>query len=212
MSARRIVDIVIAAIALAVLAPLLVVVGVFVRSTSPGPVLFRQRRVGEGGRLFDLLKFRTMWDGTRGPRVTRVGDARVTPVGGYLRCLKLDELPQFVNVLRGDMTLVGPRPEVPEYLARLGVLGNAYAAVRPGLADAATLAFYDEGALLAQAPDPERYYLETILPAKARLSITYARQRSLTTDIRLFLALVRRVVGLRPSTFPLVVPTSPEDE
>jgi lipopolysaccharide/colanic/teichoic acid biosynthesis glycosyltransferase len=195
MSARRIVDLVIAAVALAVLAPLLVVVALLVRSTSPGPVLFRQRRVGEDGRLFDLLKFRTMWNGTGGPRVTRVGDPRVTLVGDYLRRLKLDELPQLVNVLRGDMTLIGPRPEVPEYLASLGEVGTDYAALRPGLADAATLEFYDEGALLAQAPNPERYYLHTILPEKARRSIAYARQRTLTSDVRLVLGLAGRILG-----------------
>jgi len=198
MSPRRIVDLTIAGVALTLLAPVLAVVALLVRWSSPGPVFFRQRRVGEGGQLFALLKFRTMWEGASGPRVTGARDARVTPVGGYLRRTKIDELPQLVNVLRGDMTLLGPRPEVPEYLARLGAAGAPYAALRPGLADAATLAFYDEGALLARASDPERYYLERILPMKARLSVAYARERTVTTDLRLVVALARRVLGLRP--------------
>jgi len=195
MTLRRVIDVVVSALALILLAPLLALVALAVRLTSPGPVLFRQTRVGQAGRPFVLLKFRTMWHGTGGPHVTGAADRRVTPVGVWLRRAKVDELPQLVNVLRGDMTLVGPRPEMPEYLERLGAAGAAYAAVRPGLADAATLAFYDEADELARAPDPERHYVDVILPAKARLSISYARERSLATDLRLAWALGRRMLG-----------------
>jgi len=137
-----------------------------------------------------------MWQGVGGPGVTHASDARVTPVGTRLRRWKLDELPQLLNVLRGDMTLLGPRPEVPEYLAGLGPAGGAYVAVRPGLADPATRPFYDEEQLLARAPHPERYYVESILPAKARMSITYAQERTLASDLRLAWALLRRILHL----------------
>ena len=164
--------------------------------TSPGGAFFRQARVGRGGRPFVLLKLRTMREGTDGPRVTGAADTRVTPLGAQLRRWKLDELPQLVNVLRGDMTLIGPRPEVPEYLAQLGAKGDDYAAVQPGLADAATLAFYDEPDLLANASDPERFYVERLLPEKTRLSVAYARKRTLATDLRLAWALLRRIAGV----------------
>jgi lipopolysaccharide/colanic/teichoic acid biosynthesis glycosyltransferase len=196
---RRVIDVAVTGVALVALSPLLVAVAIGVRLGSPGPVLFRQPRVGRGGRPFTLLKFRTMWDGATGPSVTRAADTRVTPFGAWLRRWKLDELPQLLNVLRGDMTLLGPRPEVPRYLARLGAMGREYAAIQPGLADAATLAYYDEGALLAQAADPERHYLQHILPEKARLSIIYARERTLASDVRLLCSLARRIAGLAPA-------------
>jgi lipopolysaccharide/colanic/teichoic acid biosynthesis glycosyltransferase len=195
MTLRRVIDVVVSAVALVVLAPLLAVVALAVRLTSPGPVLFRQTRVGQAGRPFVLLKFRTMWHGALGPHVTGTADRRVTPVGAWLRRAKIDELPQLVNVVRGDMTLIGPRPEVPRYLDALGARGRDYAAVRPGLADAATLVYYDEAALLAGAADPERHYVEVILPDKVRLSVDYARRRTALTDVRLVWTLARRILG-----------------
>jgi lipopolysaccharide/colanic/teichoic acid biosynthesis glycosyltransferase len=200
VTVRRLIDIVVAGAALVVVGPVIALLAVAVRLGSPGPAFFRQARVGRGGRPFMLLKLRTMWDGASGPRVTGATDARVTPLGAWLRRWKLDELPQLVNVVGGDMTLLGPRPEVPEYLSRLGPAGSEYAAVTPGLADPATLRFYDEGALLAASPEPERYYLERILPEKARVSIAYARERTLATDLRLAWALGRRIVGLPVTT------------
>jgi len=128
-----------------------------------------------------------------------MSDARVTPVGAWLRRWKVDELPQLVNVLRGDMSLVGPRPEVPEYLAAVGEAGRAYASVEPGLADPATLAFYDEATLLAAAADPERHYVEVVLPQKIRLSVAYARERGLASDLRLLWAIALRIAGIRPA-------------
>jgi lipopolysaccharide/colanic/teichoic acid biosynthesis glycosyltransferase len=192
---RRVLDVLVAGAALTVLAPLLAAVGIAVRLGSAGPALFRQTRVGCGGTPFALFKFRTMWQDAAGPSVTGAADARVTPIGAWLRRWKIDELPQLVNVLRGDMTLIGPRPEVPRYLAALGALGRDYAAVRPGLADAATLVYYDEAALLASVADPERHYVEVILPDKIRLSVDYARRRTALTDARLVWTLARRIVG-----------------
>jgi lipopolysaccharide/colanic/teichoic acid biosynthesis glycosyltransferase len=199
MTVRRLVDVAVSAAALAVLAPVLGVAALAVRATSAGPALFRQPRVGRGGRPFVLLKLRTMRHGVGGPRVTGADDARVTLVGAWLRRWKVDELPQLVNVLRGDMSLIGPRPEVPEYLAVAGEAGRAYASVQPGLADAATLAFYDEAALLAAAPDPERHYVDVILPQKIRLSVAYARERGLASDVRLLWAIALRIAGIRPA-------------
>jgi lipopolysaccharide/colanic/teichoic acid biosynthesis glycosyltransferase len=192
---RRALDVLVAGAALVVLAPLLAAVGIAVRLGSPGPALFRQTRVGRGGAPFTLFKFRTMWQDAAGPSVTGAADARVTSLGAWLRRWKIDELPQLVNVVRGDMTLIGPRPEVPRYLDALGARGRDYAAFRPGLADAATLVYYDEAALLAGAADPERHYVEVILPDKVRLSVDYARRRTALTDVRLVWTLARRIVG-----------------
>ena len=202
MTARRTVDVAVAGVALVLLAPLLPIVALAVRLTSPGAALFRQPRVGRGGRPFMLLKFRTMRDGAGGPSVTRAGDARVTPLGALLRRWKIDEVPQLANVLRGDMSLIGPRPEIPDYLARLGAAGAAYAAVQPGLADAATVAYYDEADVLARAADPERYYLDVILPEKIRLSVAYARERTFGSDLRLLWAITRRIAGFGPPRPP----------
>jgi lipopolysaccharide/colanic/teichoic acid biosynthesis glycosyltransferase len=195
MSGRRMVDLMVAGLVLAVMGPVLAGLALAVRMTSSGPALFRQNRVGRGGRPFALLKLRTMYAGSAGPRLTQARDGRITPLGAWLRRWKLDELPQLLNVLRGDMSLIGPRPEVPEYLARLPDRGHAYTAVAPGLADAATLAYYDEAERLARATDPERHYVEVILPEKARLSVEYAARRTLASDLRLAWALVRRVGG-----------------
>jgi lipopolysaccharide/colanic/teichoic acid biosynthesis glycosyltransferase len=192
---RRALDVLVAGAALVVLAPHLAAVAIAVRLGSPGPALFRQTRVGRGGAPFTLFKFRTMWRGAAGPSVTGAADARVTPIGAWLRRWKIDELPQLVNVVRGDMTLIGPRPEVPRYLDALGARGRDYAAVRPGLADAATLVYYDEAALLAGVADPERHYVEVILPDKVRLSVDYARRRTALTDVRLVWTLARRILG-----------------
>jgi lipopolysaccharide/colanic/teichoic acid biosynthesis glycosyltransferase len=191
----RLVDVVVAGLGLALVLPVLAVLAAAVRLTSPGPALFRQLRVGRGGRPFMLLKLRTMRVAAEGPEVTVLGDARVTPLGRVLRRWKLDELPQLANVLRGDMSLIGPRPEVPRYLARMGALADEYLAVRPGLADPATLAFYDEAAELAAADDPERQYLDRILPEKMRLSVAYQRERTWWSDVRIAWALVRRLAS-----------------
>jgi lipopolysaccharide/colanic/teichoic acid biosynthesis glycosyltransferase len=192
---RRIVDVLIASAGLILAGPLLAALAIAIRATSPGPALFRQVRIGRGRTPFALLKLRTMTAGAAGPRLTQAGDRRVTPLGAWLRRWKLDELPQLLNVVRGDMSLIGPRPEVPEYLATLPDAGRAYTAVRPGLADAATLAFYDEADRLAAATDPERLYVDVILPAKARLSVEYAARRTLASDVRLLGALARRMLG-----------------
>ena len=154
-------DVVFAGAALAVLWPLLVLVGLVVKLDSPGPALYRQQRVGRDGRVFDIRKFRSMYVGPAGPHLTAWGhDPRVTRVGRWLRASNLDELPQLLNVLRGEMSLVGPRPEVPEYVALWSEDRRAIIlSVRPGITDPATVVLRNEAAILGAATDPERVYV-----------------------------------------------------
>ena len=196
--AKRLFDIAFAALALLLLGPLLLAVALWVRLDSPGPVFFRQQRVGQGGRLFAIYKFRTMGPDAEaaGPQITVGQDARITCAGVWLRRSKLDELPQFLNVLRGDMSVVGPRPEVPRYVAlypadvRASVLS-----VRPGITDLASIEYRDESALLARSSDPERTYVEQILPAKLRHAQRYVQTRSLWLDMRIIARTVLAVLG-----------------
>lgn len=189
LAAKRALDIAAAAVGLAATAPLLGAIAVVVRRTSPGPALFRQTRVGRDGKPFDMLKFRTMRvaaPGESGPQVTAGGDARITQVGRVLRRTKLDELPELLNVLRGDMSLVGPRPEVPKYVAHYSAEDKASVhSVRPGLTDPATVRFRSEEEILARAEDPERAYIEDVLPTKVRMYKDYLERASLLGDVRI---------------------------
>jgi lipopolysaccharide/colanic/teichoic acid biosynthesis glycosyltransferase len=185
--AKRLFDLLVAALALALLWPLLVAVALWIRLDSPGPALFRQQRVGRHGRLFAIHKFRTMVADApqRGPRITVGRDARITRAGAFLRHSKVDELPQLIDVLRGDMSLVGPRPELPAYLAHYPAdLRDKVLALRPGITDPVSLELADESDLLARAPDPEREYVEVLLPRKLRAAAAYAEQADLGTDLR----------------------------
>jgi lipopolysaccharide/colanic/teichoic acid biosynthesis glycosyltransferase len=167
--------------------PLLLVIALVVKASSRGPVLFRHRRLGRNSIPFDLLKFRTMHDRPSAPglALTFAGDPRVTAVGRFLRRMKLDELPQFLNVLRGEMALVGPRPDSPEYLAQLAPELKAVLALLPGITGTASLAFRHEEELLATVPPEqlERFYLEALLPQKIRLELGYARSASFSKDL-----------------------------
>lgn len=185
--AKRVFDLLGAGVALLLLAPLLAVVAVAIRLDSPGPVFFRQERVGRGGRPFRIHKFRTMRQDAPaiGPAVTVGRDPRITRVGHWLRDRRIDELPQFIDVLLGHMSLVGPRPEVPRYVAHYPpVLAARVLAVRPGITDPASLAHMDEAAMLAKAADPERAYLEQVLPGKLALQAEYASRATLWTDLQ----------------------------
>jgi lipopolysaccharide/colanic/teichoic acid biosynthesis glycosyltransferase len=195
---KRGLDLAISSIALTISAPLLLVIGVAIRLTSAGPVLFRQERIGRGGRSFRIWKFRTMVEGApdQGPAITARGDPRVTRLGLWLRRTKLDELPQLINVWLGDMSLVGPRPEVPRYVEGYSAEDRKVLAVRPGITDLASIAFRDEEAVLAQFPDREQAYVELLLPRKLALGREYVRQQSLAVDVTLLLRTV--AVVLRP--------------
>ncbi len=182
--AKRLFDLAGAALALLLLAPLLLVVALWVKLDSPGPVFYRQQRVGRHGVPFSIHKFRTMHHGAAGLPLTVGTDVRITRVGAYLRRTRLDELPQFIDVLTGHMSLVGPRPEVLRYVVHYpSGLREQALAVRPGMTDPASLAYIDEAALLAAAADPERTYIEQILPAKVAQAAAYAQQATLASDV-----------------------------
>ena len=184
--AKRLFDLLFAFAALLLLSPLLLLLALAIRLDSPGPVFFRQERVGRLGVLFRIHKFRTMRVGAQahGLAITVGQDARITRVGHWLRHYRLDELPQFVDVLLGRMSLVGPRPEVPRYVAHYPpALRARVLAVRPGITDPASLAHIDEASLLAAAADPEREYIERILPAKLALQAAYAERATLRSDL-----------------------------
>jgi len=181
---RRVVDVTVAGVLLIVLSPLLTVLVLLVRATSPGPGFFRQTRIGRHGRPFVLLKLRTMRaDAAAGPAITAGADPRITPLGARLRRAKLDELPQLWNVLRGDMSLVGPRPELPDYVARYTPAERAVLRARPGLTDPASLAWADEAATLATFADPQRAYARVVLPRKLALSLAYLERRTVWSDL-----------------------------
>ena len=188
--AKRLFDLLGAALALLLLAPLLLGVAAAVRWDSAGPVFFRQERVGRHGVPFRIHKFRTMCVDAQavGPQVTVGQDSRITRVGHWLRHYRIDELPQFIDVLQGTMSLVGPRPEVPRFVAHYPAdLKARVLAVRPGITDPASLAHIDEAALLAAAADPEREYVERILPRKLALQADYVVQATLASDLRVLL-------------------------
>lgn len=195
--AKRAMDLGLTLLALPVVLPVLAVVATWVRLDSPGPALFRQERVGRAGRPFCIHKFRTMrTDGGRGLQVTAAGDARVTRAGRWLRRAKLDELPQLIDVLKGDMSLVGPRPEVPRFMALYPAdVRRQILSVRPGITDRAAIEFRDEEQVLARAADPEATYVSHIMPVKQRYYLDYVAKRSVAGDLRIlldtFVALMR---------------------
>ena len=183
---KRAFDLLTACTGLLLLAPVLLSAAVWIKLDSPGPVLFRQERVGRGGRLFRIHKLRTMRQGgpASAPLITTQGDPRVTCAGRFLRKHRIDELPQLIDVLVGHMSLVGPRPEVPRYVAMYPPgLREAVLAVRPGITDPASLEFANESIFLAQASDPERAYVEEVLPRKLARQAAYAQEATLASDM-----------------------------
>ena len=191
---KRLFDAVAAGAGLALLSPVLLGIALAVRTHDGGPVLYRARRVGKDGQEFRLLKFRTMTpnaDGT-GPAVTRQGDVRVTRLGRFLRRTKLDELPQLLNVLQGDMSLVGPRPEDPRYVALYTPEQRQVLSVRPGITSAASLEYREEEALLV-GPNWEREYREKVMPDKIAIDLAYIRGRSFWSDLRLIARTIRAI-------------------
>lgn len=185
-AARRLLDVVAAAAGLILLSPLLLALALAIKLDSSGPVFYSARRVGRYGREFRLYKFRSMVaDADRhGPAITAAGDRRITRVGRFLRRTKLDELPQLINVLKGEMSLVGPRPEDPRYVALYTSEQRQVLEARPGITSAASLAFRHEEQLLA-GPDWETRYREHVLPTKLTIDLDYLAQRTLASDLRL---------------------------
>jgi lipopolysaccharide/colanic/teichoic acid biosynthesis glycosyltransferase len=198
---KRLLDIVVALTAVLVLAPVFGAIAVMVKLDSRGPVLFRQERIGRHFRPFRIYKFRTMKSGSAKALPITVGaDPRITRIGHFLRRSKIDELPQLFNVLKGDMSLVGPRPEVPYYVELFRSDYQEILRVRPGLTDLASLKYSDEAALLGRAENPEEEYIRRLLPDKIRLAKEYLRRSSFFFDMRLILDTACRFVGYRMSS------------
>lgn len=202
---KRWMDIIVASLGLVLLSPLLSLIALAVRISSGNPVIFRQWRTGRNGREFQLLKFRTMAVRcSEGPRLTQAGDSRVTPIGKWLRKLKLDELPQLVNVLRGEMSVVGPRPDLEDFWKQTAAPIREVLSLIPGLTGAASLAFRDEERLLARLPSEQvsKFYIEELLPMKAQLDLEYAAQATFLTDCGLVLRTIAAAAGIGPTTNP----------
>ena len=178
-------DIVASGGALVALLPLMLVLAILIRLDSPGPSLFRQTRVGKSFCEFHLLKFRSMRNGNCGTGVTCGQDARITRVGAFLRTFKLDELPQLWNVFCGDMSLVGPRPEVPMFVERFRPDYEEILNVRPGITDPASIRYRSEAEILGNTPDPMNYYTNVILPDKIEISRRYVRSANFGKDVSL---------------------------
>jgi lipopolysaccharide/colanic/teichoic acid biosynthesis glycosyltransferase len=195
---KRIFDIVVASLGVLVVLPVLIAIAVAIKLTSAGPVFFRQERIGRRFRPFFIYKFRTMVQDApkRGGPITFGDDPRITPIGKILRKSKFDEIPQLFNILKGEMSCVGPRPEVPRYVNMFRADYEDILQVRPGLTDLASLKYCDEAALLGQAVDPEREYIDHVLPEKIRLAKEYVRRRSLWLDMTLLARTVLRVCHL----------------
>ena len=211
---KRLMDMLAAGVGLLLLSPLLALVALLVRLASPGPALFRQERMGRNFRPFQILKFRTMVQDApqRGGPITFGGDPRITPLGSLLRQTKLDELPQLVNVLKGDMSLVGPRPEVPRYVELFRGDYAEILRVRPGITDLASIRYRDEAAILGAAANPEEEYVRRVLPEKIRLAKEYVERRSLRLDLAIIFGTLFRLVGDRAPRWPGNAPRTEPDQ
>lgn len=186
LALKRLFDIAASCIGLLLLAPVLLGIAVWIKRDSSGPVFFRQERIGRHGQPFRIYKFRSMRQDNAGLQITVGADDRITRSGHFIRAYKLDELPQLINVLLGDMSIVGPRPEVPRYVALYPADVRAEVlSVRPGITDLASVQYRSESTLLAQSNNPEQTYVDTILPAKLALCRQYVRERSFWLDLRI---------------------------
>jgi lipopolysaccharide/colanic/teichoic acid biosynthesis glycosyltransferase len=196
---KRAFDLLTASAAVLLLSPILGAIATLIRVTSGPPVLFRQERVGRRGKPFRIMKFRTMHAAASGLPITGQGDERVTPIGRLLRRSKLDELPQLLNVVIGHMSLVGPRPELPRYVASYPPEWRRVLDVRPGLTDDATLLFRDEERLLGEVPLDmrERYYVEEILPRKLELNLRYLERAGFLHDLLIILKTLGAIAARR---------------
>ena len=194
---KRLFDMAMAFLALVILSPLLLMIALLVALTSPGGAFFRQIRVGRNGREFHLFKFRSMRPGSEAKGQLTVGgsDPRVTGIGRFLRRTNLDELPQLWNVLAGDMSLVGPRPEVPRYVALYSEEQRKVLRVRPGLTGPASLAYVNENEILGRAADPEKAYVDEVMPAKLALDLAYVQEHSFFGDLALIFRTIGKIFG-----------------
>lgn len=196
----RFLEIIIASGGLFLLSPILFIVAILVKITSPGPMFFCQRRVGLNGKEFTLYKFRTMKVQQSGPLVTAASDSRITSIGRILRKTKCDELPGLLNVVRGDMSFVGPRPEVPQLVDLSDLMWQKTLTVRPGITDPVTIRLRNEEDLLAQADDKEEFYRKTLQPYKLEGYVQFVDKKSFKNDVSIILKTLKAVVA--PKTVP----------
>jgi len=198
---KRLLDVCASSVGLVLSSPLLLLCSILIRLESPGPVFYRQWRVGQGGKPFQILKLRSMVVGAdcAGKKITATGDARITRVGLWLRRMKIDEIPQLWNVLRGEMSLVGPRPEVPEYVAMYDDEQRRVFEFKPGITGPASLAFVDEERLLAGRLDQEGYYVKTVLARKLELDLAHCRKATFGSDLKLIFGTLMRLIKGHPT-------------
>jgi lipopolysaccharide/colanic/teichoic acid biosynthesis glycosyltransferase len=195
---KRVFDLCFGASGLVLLSPLFLAIAIAIWLDDGSPVFYRAVRIGRGGIPFRIWKFRTMCIDAEnaGPSSTSEDDPRITRIGRVLRRFKIDELPQILNVVRGEMSFVGPRPQVPWAVALYGAREQALLRVRPGITDYASIVFVDEAAILRGSADPDQQYLEKIAPEKIRLGLEYVENRSLSLDLRIIAATICRLVGI----------------
>lgn len=196
MLLKRIFDLICSILGLIVLAPLFIVIALLIKLTSPGPVFFRQIRVGRNGEHFAIFKFRTMVNNAegQGPKITIGKDSRITGIGRVLRKVKLDELPQLIDVVIGKMSVVGPRPEVPEYVALYPEsIKKSVLSIRPGITDWASILMIDESSILAKSSDPKATYINEILPKKLAYADKYVKTRTFWQDCMIILATIVKI-------------------
>lgn len=197
---KRILDVILSIVGLLLLSPVFLITAALIKLDSDGPVFFQQERVGRFGRYFNILKFRTMVNNAQsiGASITIGNDSRITRCGNYLRKYKLDELPQLINVLKGDMSLVGPRPEVAEYVKYYPEdVKHRVLSVRPGITDVASLKFLNEAKMLSEAEDPLRCYVDEILPIKLKYYTEYVDNRSLIKDFSIIVSTILSILSQR---------------
>lgn len=197
MILKRIFDLFFSILGLIILFPILVIVSLMIKFTSKGSVLFKQIRVTKNGKLFKIYKFRTMRENTEGNKQLTVGnDNRITGIGHILRKTKFDEIPQLLNVIKGEMSLVGPRPEVPKYVELYNEEQREILKVPAGITDYASIYFSDESELLGKAKDPEKFYIEKIMPYKIELNKKYINNIGIITDIKIIILTILKILGL----------------
>ena len=195
MFLKRLFDLFVSLVGIIVLLPVFLIIALLVKIKTPGPLFFVQQRVGRYGKLFRLVKFRTMLAGQKGNNITVKGESRITPLGAFLRKYKLDELPELWNVLKGDMSFVGPRPDVPGYADRLKGEERKILELRPGITGPASMKYSNEEELLALQPDPVKYNNEVIWPDKVRINLDYMRNRNYRFDLKM---IIYTVLGKNP--------------
>ncbi|MDP0506691.1 MAG: sugar transferase [Fusobacterium sp. JB019] len=197
MLLKRLFDVIVSFLGIIFFLPLMVLVGIIIKLTSKGPILFKQIRVTKNEKLFEIYKFRTMRENTEGSKQITIGaDKRITKIGKLLRVTKIDELPQLLNVFKGDMSFVGPRPEVPRYVKLYSDKQKEILKVRAGITDYASIIFSEESEILGKVDDPEKFYIEKIMPYKIDLNKRYLKKIGVISDIKLIIITILKIIGI----------------